>query len=663
MPQPNPRVQLLAPDTVLQQRYRIERHIGTGGYANVYRAIDLQHRRERAIKEVFDTDDGVRKQFEVEAGLLIQSTHPNIPRGYQLFEERGRLYLVMEFVRGRDLEDLLNESLVQRRRPLDEAQVLTWAIEVCGALTEMHDREPPVIHRDIKPANIKITPDGHPVLIDFGLAKVQAHGPTHTAAQGVSPGFAPPEQYMAKGATDARTDIYGMGATLYACLTGKDPPDAPSRLLAQTGTTGQPMIPPRDLAARTAVISEPANRLVVRALELAPSQRQQSAQELRDELIAARSWLAANGARPGSGGLVPGSGGLNSGKNPASPRLVSPGASGGGQPPVMPAFPPAAAQPATGKPPVVSAKPQPVPPAAPGMIPAAKPAAKPAKPAARGPVSPLAPPVAVPPPHLANPPMTTQQPVAPLPFATKQQPAARVERFEAFPAPSAAPAPMAPTAPTLMAAPASASRTSGSRGGAAVALAEEPVTAGALALAVPAVPAPNSRKRRGAASQSALVGAPPVQETASPRPWLDLKGLELKALGKAALGLAAVETCWGVFLLSLGVLQLATRGQDRLQPYFVLALIWLCVVVLVIALGGQALSRPVRRRGKLTPLRRGLQGAGLTLHAVAVHGLAIWGAIMLGQHRLDPGLAAFAFGLFAVNVLAGGVFSLINTLG
>ena len=102
----------------------------------------------------------------------------------------------------------------------------------------MHKLKVPVIHRDIKPANIKITPDVMPILIDFGLAKLHQKGPTMTAAQGVSPGFAPPEQYMAKGRTDARTDVYGLGATLYACLTGKDPPEAPGRLMAQTGAGG-----------------------------------------------------------------------------------------------------------------------------------------------------------------------------------------------------------------------------------------------------------------------------------------------------------------------------------------------------------------------------------------------------------------------------------------
>lgn len=643
MPPQNARVQLLAPDTVLNQRYRIERHIGSGGYANVYRAIDLHVHRECAIKEVFDVDRGVRKQFEVEALLLVTSELPNIPRGFKLFEEKGKLYLVMEFVRGRDLEDLLNESLVQQRRPLNEAQVLAWAIEVCGALMEMHSRKPPVIHRDIKPANIKIRPDGRPVLIDFGLAKVQEQGPTHTAAQGVSPGFAPPEQYMAKGATDARSDIYGLGATLYACLTGKDPPDAPSRLLAQTGTTGQPMIPPRELAARQAVISEATNRLVIKALELAPSQRQQSARELREDMIAALGELTGTGKRPMAGGFAGASG------KGASPFVI-PGPPGSGG--LIPQ--PSGKQPAAPAPPPASSGKRAVPPGKPAAMPAASPMPPPAP--ASPAKSPAKPPIA---------PAAKHQPAPPPAPVVKPAPA-RTQ----WPEPLAAPAAPVMAPPPVVAAPTSGGRAFGKRA-AATAVAEAPAIVGALALAdpvtaptPPALPAPNSRKRRGEDAKKRVEQAPtgPVAG-AQPRSWLDLKGKDLTTLGKTALGLAAVETCWGVFLLSVGVLQLATRGQERVQPYFLLALIWLGVMVLVIAIGGQILSRPVRRRGKLTPLRRGLMGACLTLHALAVHGLAIWGAILLGQHLLDPVMAAIAFAVFVVNVLGSGIISLRNTLG
>ncbi|HEX6797519.1 MAG TPA: protein kinase, partial [Ktedonobacterales bacterium] len=289
---PQPSQATLQPGALLAKRYRIEQLIGSGGYANVYRGNDVTLGFDRAIKEVVDSDAGVRDQFRLEAELLINSVHPNIPHGYHILEENGRLYLVMDYVKGPDLEELLNESLTKRQRPLDEERVLEWAMAICGALDEMHSRRVPVIHRDIKPANIKITPGGEPILIDFGLAKLHSrNGPTMTAAQGVSPGFAPPEQYMAKGRTDARTDMYGLGATLYACLTGKDPPEAPGRLLAQTGaggTQGMHLLPLRKLNPR---VSDATERVVMRALELSPTNRQQSARQMREELHGALSQL------------------------------------------------------------------------------------------------------------------------------------------------------------------------------------------------------------------------------------------------------------------------------------------------------------------------------------------------------------------------------------
>ena len=299
MPQPATSTATLQPGTILAKRYRIEEVIGSGGYACVYRAIDMDFGYERAIKEVLDTDPGVRKQFRFEAELLINTQLPNIPHGYAVVEDRGRMFLVMEFVRGKDLEELLNDNLVHKGRSLDEASVLRWMIDICGALQELHTLKVPIIHRDIKPANIKITPESRPVLIDFGLAKLQRTGnPTMTAAQGVSPGFAPPEQYMAKGRTDGRTDLYGLGATMYACLTGKDPAEAPARLLAQTGAGhgGAALVPARRLNPR---ISEATDKIITRALELSPMHRQQSARQMRDELRAA---LGALEGAPDTGG-------------------------------------------------------------------------------------------------------------------------------------------------------------------------------------------------------------------------------------------------------------------------------------------------------------------------------------------------------------------------
>jgi hypothetical protein len=320
VPQPATSTATLQPGTILAKRYRIEEVIGSGGYACVYRATDLDFGYERAVKEVLDSDPGVRKQFRLEAELLINIQLPNIPHGYSVIEDRGRMFLVMEFVRGKDLEELLNDSLVHKGRAFDEASVLRWMIDICSALQELHTLRVPIIHRDIKPANIKITPENRPVLIDFGLAKLQRSGnPTMTAAQGVSPGFAPPEQYMAKGRTDGRTDIYGLGATMYACLTGKDPAEAPARLLAQTGAGhgGAALVPARRLNPR---ISEATDKIITRALELSPMHRQQSARQMRDELRAALAALEGGQEVAGTGKRRAASAPEESAKRPVAAR-------------------------------------------------------------------------------------------------------------------------------------------------------------------------------------------------------------------------------------------------------------------------------------------------------------------------------------------------------
>ena len=131
-------------------------------------------------------------------------------------------YLVMVFIEGMDLQELLDAA----SDPLPETKVIPWIEQVCDALSYLHSQNPPIIHRDIKPANIKITPQGQAVLVDFGIAKV--YDPklkTTVGARAVTPGFSPPEQY-GRGRTDPRTDIYALGATLYALLTKVEPPDS-----------------------------------------------------------------------------------------------------------------------------------------------------------------------------------------------------------------------------------------------------------------------------------------------------------------------------------------------------------------------------------------------------------------------------------------------------
>jgi formylglycine-generating enzyme required for sulfatase activity len=206
---------------ILNNRYRIVRPLGQGGFGAVYRAWDLNLERLRALKENLETSPEAQRQFLREAQMLADLTHPGLPKVIDHFTipDQGQ-YLVMEFVEGDDLKTILDRN----GGPLSEAQILPWILQVCDALIYLHEQTPPVIHRDIKPANIRISLKGRAVLVDFGIAKVfNAHMHTTTGARAVTPGFSPPEQY-GMGSTDAQSDVYALGATLYNLLSGQTPP-------------------------------------------------------------------------------------------------------------------------------------------------------------------------------------------------------------------------------------------------------------------------------------------------------------------------------------------------------------------------------------------------------------------------------------------------------
>jgi hypothetical protein len=258
---------------MLRNRYLIEGYIGGGGFGHIYRARDTALGHLRAIKEAFYQDQNSRRQFQLEAEFLLNARHPNLVRGYSVFESHGRLYLVMDYVDGRTLEDIAIDTIKRTHLPPSEAQVLDWVRPICDAVGELHIQPTPIIHRDVKPANIKLSASyGTPVLIDLGLAKLFARGQqTIAAALAFTPGYAPPEQYQASGATDQRTDIYGLGATLYYLLTGYQPVEAPARLSAHALPT------PRD---RNPYLSDAINGIVLKAMALDPTARYQSAREL-----------------------------------------------------------------------------------------------------------------------------------------------------------------------------------------------------------------------------------------------------------------------------------------------------------------------------------------------------------------------------------------------
>jgi peptide/nickel transport system substrate-binding protein len=254
---------------VLNNRYRIVRLIGQGGFGAVYRAWDTSLKLPVAVKENLDTSQEAQRQFEREASLMAGLRHPNLPRVTDHFLIPGQgQYLVMDFIEGHDLETML----VQQGRPFTEAEVRPWIEQVCSALSYLHSRTPPIIHRDIKPQNIIITTAGQAMLVDFGISKIyDANLRTTVGAKAVTPGYSPPEQY-GSGVTDARADIYALGSTLYYLLTGQDPPESVQRLV------GQATLPP--LHQFNVQVTPALEQAIVRATEVTTDRRFQTVDEL-----------------------------------------------------------------------------------------------------------------------------------------------------------------------------------------------------------------------------------------------------------------------------------------------------------------------------------------------------------------------------------------------
>jgi serine/threonine protein kinase len=207
--------------TVLRDRYRLKEVVGHGGMGNVYLAEDLRlPGRLCAIKEVqpeANASPEARRQehnqFLREASLLAQLDHPNLPKVSDFFAEGGRDYLVMDYVPGKNLKELIDDSRIQGKN-LEVDTVNAWAQQIMDSVSYLHAQDPPILHRDIKPSNIKLTPDGRIKLVDFGLAKVMAtdNSSTITVIQGRGTAYYTPlEQYGAESEhTNVKSDIYAL---------------------------------------------------------------------------------------------------------------------------------------------------------------------------------------------------------------------------------------------------------------------------------------------------------------------------------------------------------------------------------------------------------------------------------------------------------------------
>lgn len=253
--------------TQLQDRYVIESLLGQGGFSAVYMARDLKESGKCfAVKELRDHDAAEKERFLFECEVLKRLDHPALPSVSHVFEENGRIYMLMEYIEGSNLE-VLRRRQAGQRCPLPD--VLKLLAPVAGAITYLHTQPIPILHRDIKPANIIVQAGEKTVLVDLGIAKEYDPDATTTAIRHCSPGYGAPEQYSGLG-TDQRTDIYGLGATCYALLTGIVPIDALQRTTVLVTKGKDPLAAVNELVPS---LSPPVARVLQRALAIGNEQR------------------------------------------------------------------------------------------------------------------------------------------------------------------------------------------------------------------------------------------------------------------------------------------------------------------------------------------------------------------------------------------------------
>ena len=262
--------------TLLQDRFLIEEKIGMGGMGAVYRAVDQKFGSQVAIKETFYGDTQLAEAFEREARLLNGLHHPIFPHVSDYFSQNGGHFLVMEFIEGEDLSEILKRSEIF---PVNT--VVGWAVDILDGLDYLHSQDPPIVHRDIKPNNLKLTSRGRIVLLDFGMAKETSQNTLGAKSVfGYSRRYSPLEQIEGAG-TDVRSDIFSLGASIYHLLTGKPAADALARASALVGGRPDPLVPANEVNPE---VPETVAAIISMALSLNPDNRFNSAREMSDAL-------------------------------------------------------------------------------------------------------------------------------------------------------------------------------------------------------------------------------------------------------------------------------------------------------------------------------------------------------------------------------------------
>lgn len=297
-------------DVVFGRRYRVIEKIGSGGMADVFKAVDEVLGRTVAVKVLhprYASDPTFVARFRQEAQAAANLSHPNIVNMYDWGRDGDTYYIVMEFVKGTDLK-----ALVTREGPLDPRKAAEYAAQVCSALAVAHGYD--VIHRDIKPHNIVLTPEGTVKVMDFGIARAGNSTMTQTGSVLGTAQYISPEQAQGKPLSPA-SDLYSLGATLYEMVTGRPPFDAATPVATALQQVNDDPVPPRQIRAS---IPPALEAVILRAMRKNPAERYDSAAEMRDDLR-----RAANGEPPAGGIYAGGTGADHTSVLPAVERAPS----------------------------------------------------------------------------------------------------------------------------------------------------------------------------------------------------------------------------------------------------------------------------------------------------------------------------------------------------
>ena len=250
---------------IIDSKYEILKLLNTGGMNSaIYLALDKKLNRQWAIKKVRKSSSQTTSMLMAEASIMKNLDHPMLPRIVGVEEDPKFFYIIMDFVQGENLKTVVTSS-----GPQAQDTVVSWGVKLCDVLTYLHGKG--IVYRDMKPANIMLSPDGNIKLIDFGIAReYKENASEDTTALGTE-GYAAPEQYEGKGQTDARTDVYGMGITLFQLLTGINPSSYQENIFS--------------IRLQNPNLSSGLDKIILKCTNKDPKKRYQSTEELKKALL------------------------------------------------------------------------------------------------------------------------------------------------------------------------------------------------------------------------------------------------------------------------------------------------------------------------------------------------------------------------------------------